>query len=170
MAPRSVLHRMEQGMGMTGAVWARHANPWSVYTRFTCLPLIILAIWSRIWLGWYSLIPIAASLIWTWANPRVFAPPARLDNWASHVVLGERVYLHHKSEVGAHHLRAANVLSLIAGIGLIPLIYGLWALDIWPTLFGLTISVIGKIWFCDRMVWVWENWVSGGRGVAELDQ
>uniref|UniRef100_A0A832H3E3 Uncharacterized protein n=1 Tax=Oscillatoriales cyanobacterium SpSt-402 TaxID=2282168 RepID=A0A832H3E3_9CYAN len=44
---------------MSEETWARHANPRSVWTRFTVLPMLILAIWSRIWLGWWSLAPIA---------------------------------------------------------------------------------------------------------------
>lgn len=30
--------------------WKRHANPWSVISRNTVLPLLIIAFWSRIWL------------------------------------------------------------------------------------------------------------------------
>ncbi|WP_368855457.1 DUF6653 family protein, partial [Proteus mirabilis] len=29
----------------------------SVYTRFTAIPTMILAVWSRAWLGWWALIP-----------------------------------------------------------------------------------------------------------------
>ena len=57
---------------MTDDVWARHANPWSVWTRYMALPLLIMAIWSRVWLGWGSLMPIAIVLLWIWLNPRVF--------------------------------------------------------------------------------------------------
>nr|WP_238997445.1 DUF6653 family protein [Mycolicibacterium sp. CBMA 361] len=38
---------------MTDAAWRRHANPWSVWTRFAAIPLMMLAIWSRVW-GWPS--------------------------------------------------------------------------------------------------------------------
>jgi hypothetical protein len=56
--------------------WARHANPWSGWTRFaTVLPLLILGFWSRVWLGWWSLLLIGAALLWTWLNPRMFPPP-----------------------------------------------------------------------------------------------
>jgi len=34
----------------------RHANPWSGHTRFSMLPLLALAFWSRIWIGWWSII------------------------------------------------------------------------------------------------------------------
>ena len=32
--------------------WARHANPWSAWSRFaTGIPMPIVAIWSREWIG-----------------------------------------------------------------------------------------------------------------------
>lgn len=42
--------------GMDDATWLRHAHPWSVILRFTVLPLLILAFWNRLWLGWLAVI------------------------------------------------------------------------------------------------------------------
>jgi len=61
---------------MTDEVWARHANPWSVRTRYLALPALIFSIWSRIWIGLWSLVPILLSIVWIWINPRVFAIPS----------------------------------------------------------------------------------------------
>jgi len=36
-------------MGMDDATWKRHANPWSGWSRITILPLLCLAIMSRVW-------------------------------------------------------------------------------------------------------------------------
>ena len=47
---------------MDDKTWSRHANPWSVWTRFLVFPILALAIWSRVWLGWYSLIPIGVGV------------------------------------------------------------------------------------------------------------
>jgi hypothetical protein len=41
--------------GLEGDAWMRHANPVSVWTRFAVLPLGALAVWSRQWIGWWSL-------------------------------------------------------------------------------------------------------------------
>ena len=49
---------------LDGESWMKHTNPWSIWTRFATLPFIILAVWSRIWIGWYCLIPIAILIIW----------------------------------------------------------------------------------------------------------
>ena len=64
-------------MKMDETTWLRHASPWSVWTRFSCLPLIVMAIWSRQWLDWWALAPLTVALLWTWLNPRVFSPPPR---------------------------------------------------------------------------------------------
>ncbi|MBX3553855.1 MAG: hypothetical protein KF697_15500, partial [Pseudolabrys sp.] len=78
---------------MDERVWERHANPVSVWTRFATFPLLMLALWSVHWIGWYCLIPLAVLAAWLWLNPRIFPPPASTQSWASRAVLGERVYL-----------------------------------------------------------------------------
>lgn len=150
-----LLQRMEKMMGMDDSVWARHASPWSVWTRIPILPVLALAIWSRVWLGWWCLALIAALVVWIYFNPRVFAAPAHLNAWASKGVLGERVFLARKTKpIAQHHASWGILLSIVAGVGLIPLIYGLWALDFWLVVLGLTITVGAKLWFLDRMVWL----------------
>src|SRR4029079_13215492 len=72
--------------------WMRHANPWSVWTRYAAFPLLIAAIWSWHWLGWWSLAPIAAVVAFLIVNPRLFPPPRTTRSWASRAVLGERVW------------------------------------------------------------------------------
>ena len=42
--------KIARSFSMSEDTWQRHSNPWSVWTRFTALPLIILAAWSRVWL------------------------------------------------------------------------------------------------------------------------
>ena len=61
-----------RAFGLLGDGWKRHANPASVWTRFAALPLLALSIWNRQWFGWLSLIPIALSIAWVFANPLFF--------------------------------------------------------------------------------------------------
>lgn len=148
----------ERLMGMNDAAWARHANPWSVFTRFTCLPLIVLAIWSRGWLGWWALGALALALLWTWLNPRLFAPPKTTDSWAAKGVMGERLFLNrHEVPIAAHHVRMAHVLTGVSAVGMIILIWGLIILDPWATICGLVLSMGPKVWFVDRMVWIYSD-------------
>ena len=86
----------ERLMIMDEESWKRHSNPWSVYTRFSILPLMSLAFWSREWIGYYSLILIIISFVWIWLNPRLFKAPTQTNNWASMGTFGERIYLDRK--------------------------------------------------------------------------
>ncbi len=145
----------ERAMGMDDATWARHANPWSGWTRFSVLPLFALAVWSRVWIGWWALVPITLVMFWTWINPRLFSEPKSLNNWMSQSILGERVWLARgKIPIPDHHQTMARFLSIAAGLGVLVLGYGLWALDFGITLSGLILSIGAKLWFLDRMVWL----------------
>lgn len=150
--------QLEKLMGMSDETWKRHANPWSVWTRFVILPFLALAIWSRIWFGWWCLVPIAILLFWTVINPRFFGKPETTDHWASKATFGERVWLNKAAiNIPGHHIRAANILNMITALGLVPLIYGLLNYDLLAVLLGLCMVILGKLWFLDRMVWLFEE-------------
>ena len=148
----------EKLMRMDDEAWARHANPLSVWSRFSLLPLFALAVWSREWIGWWALVPVAFVLLWIWVNPRLFGPPASVDNWASKGVMGERLYLDRENvSIPEEHVRAARVLSAASALGALILIYGLVVLDPWATVCGILFSGAMKAWFVDRMVWLYED-------------
>ena len=155
-------------MAMDDAAWRRHANPLSVYTRFTVLPLLCLAIWSRDWLGWGALFPISIALAWAWVNPRLFAEPTRFDHWASRGVLGVRIFIEHRDEIPAHQLRAAHVLALLSLPGVFLLIAGLIWLWWEGVVFGCLLAMLPKVWFVDRMVWIFDDWRRDGRSVPGM--
>ena len=146
-------------MSMDDATWERHANPKSVWTRVvTGIPVIFMSIWSINSLGWWSLIIISISVFWLWINPRLFSPPDSTNNWASKVTFGERVWLNRsKYPIPAHHIKWANFLSIIAGIGFLIGIIGAFLNMLLPAIAGGLISWFGKMWFCDRMVWLFED-------------
>jgi hypothetical protein len=37
------------------------------------------------------------------------------------------------------------------------LAWGLYDLDVWPMLVGFLLAFFGKLWFADRMVWLYED-------------
>lgn len=157
---RRLFRIAETGMGMDDAAWARHANPWSVYSRMTLLPLLALAVWSRVWLGWGALVLVALCLAWTWANPRLFGRPKHTDNWASEGTFGERLFMQGGAAADAH-ARAVGALTLANAGGFAILVWGLAVLNPWITLWGLTATMGAKLWTFDRMVWLWrEAWRS----------
>jgi hypothetical protein len=143
---------------MDDDTWTHHANPWSVWSRTTVLPVLILAAWSRVWIGWWALVPGAGALLWMWFNPRLFGRPDSLDNWASKSVMGERVWINRDEvPVPAHHRLLPNVLNGVNGIGSLFVGWGVVQLAVWPTLFGAVLIYAGKLWYLDRMVWLYED-------------
>ena len=117
-------------MSMTDRTWARHANPWSFWTRVPLLALFSLVIHLRGPLGHWTWAALAALAIWTVLNPRAFPQPASTDHWTSKATFGERVWLNRQTiPIPAHHERWAIVLSTASALCLLPLAWGLWILD-----------------------------------------
>ena len=127
-------------------------------SKITVLPILVLSVWSRAWVGWWSLLSVAIAVAWVWLNPRIFRKPRSTDNWASRGVLGERVWLNRKNlPVPKYHRTMPSILSGVSGLGLPFIIWGLWRLEMWPTLVGCILVYAGKLWFLDRMVWIYED-------------
>lgn len=151
-----IMKLAEKLMAMDDTAWARHANPWSVYTRFSALPLLSLAVWSREWWGLLSAVPITLSILWIWLNPRLMSPPRSTDNWASMGTFGERIYLNRRNDdIPAHHLKVCQLLLTLTTLGIPLLIYGLITLDLWIVILGNFWVTVFKAWFVDRMVWLY---------------
>ena len=143
---------------MTNATWEKHANPWSVWSRMITLSILVFAIWSRVWIGWYAWIIVGIIVIWLIFNPKAFKKPKSTKNWASKAVLGERVWLNRKTiSIPKNHSFMAILLNTINGSGLPFLIYGLYHFNFWITILGTIIIYVGKMWFLDRMVWLFED-------------
>ncbi|MCB1513283.1 MAG: hypothetical protein H6876_11835 [Hyphomicrobiaceae bacterium] len=143
---------------MDEATWNRHANPWSVWTRALSLPPLLAAIWSHTTLGWWAALPIGLMGLWLWLNPRLFPPPAHTDTWASKVTFGERVWLNRTNvPIPAHHARAAALLSGLAGVTFTAALAGAIANNLAWTVGAGSLSWVAKMWFADRMVWLFED-------------
>lgn len=108
-------------------------------------------------------------MFWIWINPRLFPPPASLDTWSAHAVLGERVWLRQRARVAAHHRPVVHALTGISALGLLPYAWGLWALDPWACVAGAVIVTGAKTWFIDRMAWIWADFLRGGGNLADLE-
>jgi hypothetical protein len=164
----------ERLMGMDAATWRRHANPWSVFSRMATLPLLALAVFSRAWIGWWALLPVAATLAFVVLNPRLFAAPSAgraagglAASWAAKGVHGERIWLRrHDRALPPGHLRAGRLLIAASALGLVPFVYGLVALDAWATAFGGTLTMGAKLWYFDRMVWLCDRVEEAGGPVS----
>lgn len=143
---------------MDEKTFRKHSNPWGGYTRLPLLPLLTLALWSRAWIGWWALIPLAIVVVWAWINPRIFPVPKSSDSWLSKGVLGEWIWVNQdKIKIPDHHQKAPRILRAVAVAGLVPYVWGIMFLDPWLTAVGMIISFLSKLWFVDRMVWLYED-------------
>ncbi len=143
---------------MDEQTWERHASPWSVWTRVASLPLLLAAVWSHAWLGLWALAPVALVILWLWLNPRLFPAPARTDTWSARATFGERVWLNRKAvPIPDHHARAANILTAVSAAGFAAALVGAFLNDPLPTVAGGLIAWFAKMWFCDRMVWLYDE-------------
>jgi hypothetical protein len=152
--------RVAKLFGLEGERWMRHANPLSVWTRFAFLPLLALAIWSRDWIGWWSLALVAASLAFLMVNPLLFPRPRSTRNWTSRSVFGERIWADRDKVELPEQFRTSGVPTAtyacqIAGLAL--LAYGLVRLDLLAVVTGVVIAQLAKVWFLDRMVLLYED-------------
>lgn len=75
---------------LADAVWRRHANPRSGWSRVLTLPVLLYGIYAR------RPRVVAAVLGFTVVNPVLFSPPEDADAWMTRVVLGERMYFRNR--------------------------------------------------------------------------
>jgi hypothetical protein len=143
---------------MNEQTWERHASPWSVWTRAASLPLLLAAIWSHAWIGIWALAPLLLVVLWLWLNPRLFPAPARKDSWSARATFGERVWLNRKDvPIPHHHARVAHLLTAVAALGFAVALAGAFLNDLFSTVCGGIIAWFAKMWFCDRMVWLYDD-------------
>ena len=139
--------------------WMKHANPASVWTRYSVLPIIVLAFWSRKWIGWWCLIPGMIAVAWMFLNVHVFPKVKSTKNWASKAVLGERVLMNRKS-IPIPEIHRGPILKILNTISSIGMLLAIWAIvyySLWGAILGIALAYLGKSWYLDRMVWLYED-------------
>jgi hypothetical protein len=153
-APPTRDSKIAKLFGLEGENWMRHANFASVWTRFTVLSLLSLAIWSRDWIGAWCLIGVGLAIIWMFVNPLLFQPPKSTRNWASRAVLGERIWVDRSTVDLPEQFRspaAALIANAYSTIGMGILAFGLVDLNLLATVTGILITHGGKAWYMDRV-------------------
>ena len=87
---------------MSDSMWKRHANPWSVWTRFAAIPAFMLAVWSQVWMGTWAWVPILLVVVWLYLNVLVFPPIEIPRSWTSKGIYGERLWLARRADLSRH--------------------------------------------------------------------
>jgi len=129
--------------------WKRHANPWSVYTRFAAIPAGVLAGWSRVWIDWWAALPLALVIIWLVINPFVFRPMDKPTHWISKGILGEPLWLE-GSPVFAPHRNVLRILLAFGIVGMISMFAGVIWLNPWAAVSGALLVTITQVWRIKR--------------------
>ena len=170
--PSTADSKIAKAFGLEGEGWMRHANPASVWTRFSALSLLALAIWSRDWIGLWCLVPVALAIVWMFVNPLFFKPPKSTRNWASRSVLGERIWVD-RDKIELPEQFRSRTASLVANgystIGMALLAYGLVDLNLLATVTGLLITHGGKVWYLDRITLLFADMKSRSPEYASWD-
>ncbi|HET9874261.1 MAG TPA: DUF6653 family protein [Mycobacterium sp.] len=78
---------MPSTAGIRRTVFARHANPWSAWSRWATTPLILVPVWKR---SWRAAVPVA---IWFALNPVAFPEPTDRSAWSTRAMLGEERWI-----------------------------------------------------------------------------
>jgi len=158
------LKGIADAFALTDEEWKRHANPWSVYTRFAAIPAMILAVWSRTWIGWWCLVPVALVVVWLWLNPRVFAAIEEPRGWTARGIYGERLWLLDRERVPPGHRAVLRLLIPVGLAGFALMAWGLVLLAVWPTVFGFTLTLLGQLWRIDRFGLLYDGRHSAAAG------
>jgi len=137
-------------------IWKRHANPWSVCTRFIAIPLFIIAVWSRDWIGWWSLIPTVLVVMWLYLNVLIFSPVTTPTSWASKGIYGEKLWLKKRSEIPKHYAIIQRLLIILGIAGMVLIAWGLYLLHFWLCLLGAVILILAQLWRIDRFSTLYE--------------
>ncbi len=93
------------------AIFARHCNQWSAWTRWATTPLILLPIWTRrrSHAAWIAL--------WFAVNPFVFGKPAHHRAWSTRAMLGEELWISRRPRDAAMLVSAVtSVCALSAAL------------------------------------------------------
>jgi hypothetical protein len=146
-------------MILSERTWQRHANPWSVWTRYAAFPLFVLAVWSWHWIGWWSLVPISAMVLFLVVNPWLFPPPRTTRNWASMAVLGEQVWLsEQRTFLPQQFPHVFYSIVALSFANVLALVWGIWSSDMVLTIVSIINVLVAKSWSNDRMVWLFSEW------------
>jgi small-conductance mechanosensitive channel len=125
--------------------WRRHANPWSVYTRFAAIPAGILAGWSRVWIEGWAILPLGLVVLWLVINPFVFKPVRNPTHWISKGILGEQLWLEKNPALAPHH-DMLRILLVFGIVGMISMFSGVFWLNPWAAIAGAVLVTVTQIW------------------------
>ncbi|RAW44417.1 hypothetical protein DQW50_14245 [Halorubrum sp. 48-1-W] len=139
------------------AVWRRHANPKSGWSRVLVTPVLLYAVYRRD--GRLAVLAVAFTIV----NPVLFSPPADDDAWMTRVVLAERWWVEERGEAVLSRSYPAVLNLLNLPVFASALLAAYLKRPVWAVLAGLA-SIGLKLRFVDELVQRYdaEGSTSGG--------
>lgn len=101
---------MSRLAGLRRAVFARHANPLSAWSRWATTPLILVPVWRR---SWRDAAWVAA---WFALNPVVFPEPADQSAWSTRAMLGEERWIVDRPRDAALLVNVTGSVATVAAL------------------------------------------------------
>ncbi|QBI54351.1 DUF6653 family protein [Streptomonospora litoralis] len=92
------------------AVFARHASPWSAWSRWATTPLVLVPVWTRDWRH------AAAVAAWMALNPVLFPEPADDRAWSTRAMLGEEQWITDRPYDAALAVQTASSAAMLAAL------------------------------------------------------
>ena len=112
------------------AVFARHSNPLSAWSRWVSSPLVVVPFWTR------RKSHAVVVGVWMLANPVIFPKPASTDAWATRVVLGEELWIQRRP------LDAAMIVNAAAATAALVAVAGGWRRSTTTATAGVTVQMV----------------------------
>lgn len=127
------------------AMWRRHANPLSGWTRLPTGPLLVYAVYRR------DRRLLLAALGWAAINPFVFPPPRDQDAWMTRAVLAERWWVRERGEgtVGTDY---PNVCNTVGALGFLLALACAWTRRPVGAALGTIVGAGSKLWWIGALV------------------
>jgi hypothetical protein len=92
------------------AIFARHCNPWSAWTRWATTPLLLVPAWTRR-SGHGALVAV-----WFAVNPVVFGKPAHRRAWSTRAMLGEELWISRRPRDAAMLVSAVTSAAAVTAL------------------------------------------------------
>ena len=143
---------------MKEKTWERHANPISGFTRIITYPFVYIPLWFLAEFledpltHWYVAVLGILVIIWFAVNPRLFKKPANFHHYMSRGVLGEKLWTEDRKKD-----TFATTLSVLTAPFFFISLYTSYLQFFWETMFFATVPFLLKLWFIDRMVFLYDH-------------
>ncbi|WP_241483126.1 DUF6653 family protein [Nocardiopsis halophila] len=147
-APTSLIARAGR------AVFARHSNPRSAWSRWATTPLVLVPAWTR---NWKHAVAVGT---WFAVNPVLFPEPKDDSDWATRAMLGEEQWIDDGPKDAAFAVQiAASAASTVA-------VASAWRRKAAPAVVGTAVTMGLTMVYWSQMVRYYE---ANKRRTAEQD-